>query len=176
MILRIVNLVGLAGVWVALWRDLSVANVLGGLAVATAVQWISHRGVRQLKGHVVVRPLALVAFGAYFMVKLVEAALGLAWEIVTPRNTDEPAIMRIPLHSTSAIVVTTVANAVTLTPGTVTVEAFTNPPEILIHVLHARNPDKVRREVLRLEFLVIRALEPDPAALTDTSDHKGTTR
>lgn len=166
----------LAGVWVALWRDLSAANVLGGLAVGTFVQWVSHRGVHALRGRVVVRPLALASFAGYFLVKLVEAALGLAWEIITPRNSDQPAIILIPLHSTSAVVVTTVSNAVTLTPGTVTVEATTNPPEMLIHVLHANDPDKVRREILRLEYLAIRALEPDPMTLAATPDSKGAPR
>jgi multicomponent Na+:H+ antiporter subunit E len=54
-------------------------------------------------------------------------------------------------------VVTLVANAVSLTPGTLTLE-LDRPGNILyVHVLHLRDLESVRRDVRSLEALVVRA-------------------
>jgi hypothetical protein len=50
-----------------------------------------------------------------------------------------------------------VANAVSLTPGTLTLDVDPDPPVLYVHVLHLRDVDRLRREVAPLELLVTQA-------------------
>jgi multicomponent Na+:H+ antiporter subunit E len=151
-------LVWLVAVWVALWEQVSPANVLSGLAVALVVLTLFPVGDRRRSG--TVRPVAAARFLAYFAWNLVEASAVVAWEIVTPRNRINEGIVAIPIRGVSDAVVTVVANAISLTPGTLTLEARRSPAVLYVHVLHLYDVEAVRRETLRLEALAIRAFGP----------------
>jgi multicomponent Na+:H+ antiporter subunit E len=155
--------VWLVAIWLLLWNDLSVANVVSGVAVAVAVLSLS----RLPKSYCVGsesgdRPRVsiphLIYFGGYVLVKLVQANLVLAWEIVTPwRDRIHTGIVAVPLRTSSDLAMTVVANVITLTPGTVTVEAKGTPPVLYVHVLHLDDIERVKAELLHLEELSVRA-------------------
>lgn len=155
------SLVWLVVVWVALWEDVSAANVLAGVAVAGTLLWLFP--VRRTPGGGQLRPLAALRFLLYFLWKLVEASAVVSWEVVTPRNRINEAIVAIPIHGVSDVLVTVVANAISLTPGTLTLEVTRQPPVLYVHVLHLRDVESVRREVQYLELLAIRAFGSDAA-------------
>lgn len=143
---RIVNVVWLVGLWLLLWRDVSAANVLSGLAIALVVTLGPLRATEHR-----VRPLALVGFLAYFAWKLLEANIILAREVVTPQNKIHTGIVGVPLPGTSDFVVTVVGNAVSLTPGTLTLEVWRDPvPTLYVHVLHLHDLEETRDEVLEM--------------------------
>jgi multicomponent Na+:H+ antiporter subunit E len=148
-------------VWVALWGPVTTANVAGGLAVALAVQLLPGRG---RPTRFAVRPVPTIKFLAYFLAKLVEASVVVAVEVATPRNRIRTGVVAVPLRGASDALVTLVADAVTLTPGTLTIEVGRNPPTLYVHVLHLRDVEAVRREIRHLEVLAVRAFG-SPAAL-----------
>jgi multicomponent Na+:H+ antiporter subunit E len=149
--------------WVALWGELSWANALGGLVASLVLLAVYRVGNRTAPSYAL-RPLAAVHFIAYFLVKLVEANFTLAWEVVTPRNRINEGIVAVPIRGYSDGLITLVANAITLTPGTVTLEVHRDPTVLFVHVLHLRDIEDVRAEVRRLELLAVKAFGP-PAAV-----------
>lgn len=161
----VLHLVWLVVVWVALWGEASVANLLSGVLVAGALvalrpAW-SGGGGR-------LRPVPAARFLAYFLWKLVESSVVLAWEVLTPRNHVREGIVAVPLRGPSDALITVVADAITLTPGTLTLDVRQEPGTVLyLHVLHLRDADEVRREVRHLEDLAIAAFgtDADRAAL-----------
>lgn len=155
---RVTSLVWLTAVWVMLWESLSWANVLGGLVVATVVMAIvpSHK----LETRVGFRPVAAVRLLAYFLWKLVEASAHLTWEIFTPRNTINAAVVCVPLRSRVPGIVTAVANMVSLTPGSVTIDIDTDEMILYIHVLHLTTLEQERESVRYLESLTLAAFPP----------------
>jgi multicomponent Na+:H+ antiporter subunit E len=159
---RVLLTAWLVVVWVALWGPVTTATVAGGLAVAAAVQLLP-AGPGRRTGFAV-RPVAAARFLAYFVAKLVEASVVVAVEVATPRNRIRTGIVAVPLRGASDALVTLVADAVTLTPGTLTVEVGRNPPTLYVHVLHLRDVEAVRREIRHLEVLAVRAFG-SPAAL-----------
>lgn len=153
-------LVWLVLLWLLLWDDLSVANVLSGLLVGVAVLTLARlpRVNRADDENVaVVHPLRTIGFGAYVLYKLVEANVLLAWEIVTPTNSINTGVVAVPLRTESSTAMMVVANVITLTPGTMTIEVLGTPPVVYVHVLHLQDIEQVRRELLRLEELSVRA-------------------
>lgn len=153
-------LVWLTVLWILLWDSLSFANVLSGLAVAIAVLSIAR--LPRLRTvdpdqRARVNPFAALWLVVFVLYKLVEANVILAWEIVTPRDRIHTGVIAVPLRTQSETAMMLVANVITLTPGTVTIEAIGSPPVLYVHVLHLSEIDEVQRDVLHLEALAVRA-------------------
>jgi multicomponent Na+:H+ antiporter subunit E len=145
--------------WAALWGDASIATFASGTLVAIGVQAALPRAAPGLAG--TVRPLRFAFFLVYFLYKVVEANLVVAWEVVTPGSRINQAIVAVPIRGASDVVITSIANTISLTPGTLTLEVRRDPPTLYIHVLHLRSVEDTRRDVLYLELLLMRALAPD---------------
>lgn len=148
--------VWLTALWMVLWRDPSLGTFVAGAAVAAAVVG-AVPGRHQREARHSVRPAALAAFVGFFAWKLVEANLVLAREIVTRKDHLQRGIVAIAVPDTSDLVATIVANAITLTPGTVTLESRRDPRTLYVHVLHLRDVEAVRRDVHRLQSMAARA-------------------
>jgi multicomponent Na+:H+ antiporter subunit E len=162
MTARIVTIVWLLVVWEALWGDLSIANVASGLLVGLALTLAFP--VRRPSRAGQLRLVPLVQLLAYFAWKLVEANVIVAWEVITPSNEKvNEAIVAVPLTGASDLVVATVANMISLTPGTLTLEIERRPTVLYVHVLHLRTIEEVRADVIELELRVLRALGSDEA-------------
>jgi multicomponent Na+:H+ antiporter subunit E len=150
----------LTAVWVALWGDVTFANVAAGAIVALAVTVLlpatGDRG-RATSERSTVRPLAAVHFAGWFAIKLVEANAVVAWEVLTPRNRINEGVVAVPLHQCSDGLTTLVASCVSLTPGTLVLDVDRDPLVLYVHVLHLRTIEEVRVEVETLERLAIRA-------------------
>lgn len=150
---RALSILGLTVLWLVLWRDVSVANVVSGSVVAVVVS----SGIPRTAEHRV-RPLALLRFAGYFAVQLVRANIVLAREVLTPQNQIETGIIAVPLDGCSDFVTTIVANATSLTPGTLTLEVARRPePVLYVHVLHLHDLDDARADVEAMAQRVIAA-------------------
>lgn len=153
-------LVWLTVLWVLLWGDLSVANVASGLAVGVAVLVFARLpAVARSDDPDVARVSIphLLWFGVYVVYKLIESNMVLAWEIVTPRNRINTGVIAVPLRTQSNLAMMTVANVITLTPGTMTLEAHGDPAVLYVHVLHLHDVERVRADLLKLEDLSVQA-------------------
>lgn len=143
-------------VWVALWGDFTPGNAVGGVLVATALLVMFPDAGPS--GRFAVRPFAALHFLGHFIYKLVEANAVVAWEVITPNNEGvNEGIVAVPVTGASDAVVTILANAISLTPGTLTLEVRDDPPMLFIHVLHLRSIEQTRADVKRLETLARRA-------------------
>jgi multicomponent Na+:H+ antiporter subunit E len=142
--------------WVVLWRDLSWANVLSGLAVSIGVLVLFPfaRAPERLRFH----PLPALRFLLHFAWSVVRANLVVAWEVVTPRNRVNEGVVAVRLESETPVVITLVSPALGLAPGTMVVDIERDPTVLHVHVLHLRSVEAIRAEVLTLERLALAAL------------------
>lgn len=146
-------LVMLIVVWVALWGDLTWANVVSGIGVGALVVAVSP----PTSGNLRLRPVATARFAVIFLYKLIEATLVVAWEVLTPKNRIREAIVAVPLGDLPDAVVTVAANAVSLTPGTLTLEVARDPLVMYVHVLHLDSVEGAREEVYAMVDLACAA-------------------
>jgi multicomponent Na+:H+ antiporter subunit E len=152
---RLPYLAFLVVVWVTLWGDLSVANVVTGVLVGGGLMLAFPSAGPGPMG--IVRPLKALRFGLFFLYKLGEATLIVAWEIITPGENINQGVVAVPVLGASDAVLTLVANSVSLTPGTVTIDVRRRPATLYIHVLHLRSVEETRMDVLTLERLALDA-------------------
>lgn len=148
-------LVTSAIVWVALWGDLSVANVVWGVVLGAVTLRLVP--VRHKEHRVPVRPWYIVRFAALFLWSLTKASAEVAWEVLTPGSHIREGIVAVELRTTSPGLMTLIGNVVSLTPGTLTLEVRQDPPTLYIHVLHLHDVDAVKADVHRFEAIALAA-------------------
>ncbi len=79
----------------------------------------------------------------FFIKELIAANLQVAFLIAKGAKHVRPAIVRIPTQLTSETALLMLANMITLTPGTLTLEVSSDHRYLFVHVLHADDPDKI---------------------------------
>lgn len=160
-----------AAVWVALWGDLTTGTVVAGLCVGGLVGTVFSRvGPRATAGRPVVRPLALLRLVTVFSWMLVVSTWTVTARVCARRVRVAPAVVAVRLPPSSEAVATLVANAVTLTPGTLTLDAVRDADgtvRMVVHALDAPDTATVRTDVLTLHRLVAEAF-PRPRAAVRT--------
>jgi multicomponent Na+:H+ antiporter subunit E len=152
------TLLWLTLVWVALWGELSVFNVLTGFLVAVLVCLVFP--LPSLRMHLRVRPLRLAWLVLHFMVDVVRASVQVSWTTLQFRRTPRNAVIEVDLRTPSDFVLTLVAEMTSLVPGSLVVEARRSTHTLYLHVLDARDEagvDRMRRDVLALERRVVLA-------------------
>ena len=155
-------------VWLALWGDVSVINVVGGVLVVAVLAMLFRSDPR---GHTL-HPLALVRLLAVFVWRLLSSSVTVVVAVLAPTPARlRSGVVGVALSHPSTLVATIVADAISLTPGTLTLEAryaddessSSEPPVLYIHVLGLSDPAAIRDDVRRLERLVVSAITPiDP--------------
>ncbi|GAB3145593.1 hypothetical protein GCM10027290_25720 [Micromonospora sonneratiae] len=165
-------------VWNLLWDEFSWGNVLGGLAVALVVLFFFPLPPVTFEGRL--RPVGLIRFATRFVYDLVTASIHVAWTALRPGYQPRNAIIAVPLRVRSDLNLTLTAEAVSLVPGSLIVEADRKSGTLYVHVLDIRGPedlDRARREVLELESRIIRAIgsKAELRQLQQTSTDRGAT-
>ena len=149
---------GLAALWVGLYGEASVANIVGGIAIAGIVWFVTRERATQ---HVRLRPLAAVALLAFMFVNLVRSSLRVLVAVWLPTPERTSAHVHIArLQSGSPTVAAVVANLITVTPGTMTIEVADDSREIHVHVLGEVSAASFEASVADLERRVVAAFPP----------------
>lgn len=160
----------IVGVWVLAWGSLTLANVLGGLAVATVVLFVAPDGLGRRDGGrrwPVIRPLAIARLLGFLLIELVRSNVVLAREVLARRSRLHAGVMAVPLPGCSDGLLTLISNVLALTPGTNPVHVDRDPTVIYVHVLWMHDVERSRAEVLRLADLAFRAFSRNPLAVRE---------
>ncbi len=133
----------LTAVWVMLMNEVSLGYIVFGFLLGTivplltAAYWPDRPTIR--------RP---VRFGLYILLVLwdiVMANITVARIILfLPRSQLRPAWITVPTVLRTPEAITMLAGTITMTPGTVTSDIATDGRSLLVHCLHAPDPDAVR--------------------------------
>lgn len=189
----------LATLWVALWGSITAANVLGGLIVGTGVVLFARLDSRPLR-RTFFRPLWAIRYLLTVVLQLLVSNLRLAWEVLTPGDGTHTAILAVPIRGGSNAVVNLVANSITLTPGTLTLDVKNNDASgvavdydvsddgspsttsrvtLYVHSMYAADLEAVRHKILELEALALRAfgsVDDYERAALDVEEHIAATK
>lgn len=138
------NLV-LAVAWCMLWGSFDAWNFLGGMVVGALV--ISSHGRVAGQTPYLRKGLNLVRFGWYFGVILVKSNLQIARELLTPGMSQTPRILRYPVGDLTDVQKTTLASAITLTPGTLSVDVGPDGEFLYLHCMYAENREEQISEI-----------------------------
>jgi multicomponent Na+:H+ antiporter subunit E len=160
--------------WVLLQGELTIGNVVGGVVLAFALIVVFPIAADAV--HHELHPWGFVKFVVFVLYSLVMSSWAVIKIILRPTPTALRAgIVRVRLEQGSPVTTTLVANAVTLTPGTMTLTAKIHPAELHIHAVGLEDPDEFRAEILDLERRTVAALTPVFPPPEDRPGHDGAT-
>ena len=151
-------LVWLVLVWMLLWGTWSWANLISGAVLAVVVTVVLP--LPPVVGGVRVHPLGLAVFVGYFFLDLVRSAALVAWQTMRPGGIGYSAIIQVQMRTDSDLLLTVVAESLTLVPGSVVIDMDRERRTLSLHILHVRDLADVERRrasVLAEEERVVRA-------------------
>jgi multicomponent Na+:H+ antiporter subunit E len=153
-------LVGVTLIWVLAWGSLTVANVVGGLAVACFVLLVSPDRPGTRGGRIAFRPMPALRFGTYVILQILKSNAFLVASVLARRARLHTGVMEVPLPECSDELVTIVSNVIALTPGTSPLHLTRHPTVLYVHVLDMRDVAATRRDVQHLADLAFDAFGP----------------
>jgi multicomponent Na+:H+ antiporter subunit E len=99
----------------------------------------------------------IIVFVLFFLWELVLANARVAWEVLTPGFSMRPGIVRVPLRTRTDWQTTVLANAISMTPGTLSLEVSADGKDLYVHSLYVDTREAFQADVARMERLLLRA-------------------
>ncbi|MDI9548708.1 MAG: Na+/H+ antiporter subunit E [Chloroflexota bacterium] len=108
-------------------------------------------------------------WGAYFIAflvfQIILSSINIAWLVIQPRLKLDPGIVAVPLTVSTGLEITMLASAITLTPGTLSVDLGYNDKGqqvLFVHNLTVGDPDEFRNSIHEgFERLILRTTRGD---------------
>jgi multicomponent Na+:H+ antiporter subunit E len=147
----------LALLWCLLAEEFSVGMFIAGFLVSAGVLFV----VRRMIGKIVFfrKPIVLAKLVAVFLYELVVANLQVAWLILRPKMRVRPALIRLPVELKTGGAITVLANMISLTPGTISVDVAENKESLVVHCLNVPDVEKAKRAIKERFEKPLRELE-----------------
>jgi multicomponent Na+:H+ antiporter subunit E len=131
-------------VWAGVTGSFEVLNLLFGLLLALAAIWL----VRERKpDRTRVRLLRVAGLIMLFVVELVKSSWRVAKMVVRPRLDIHPAVIAYPLRVTRDFEIMLLANLITLTPGTLSVDVSADRRLLFVHCIDVDDVDAVIADI-----------------------------
>lgn len=104
------------------------------------------------------QPLRILRFLLVFLRELIIANARVAWEVMTPGLSLHPAIVRVPTRTRNPWERTLLANTITMTPGTLTLEVDEITGDLYVHSLYVDDRETFRERIGVLEDVLLEAM------------------
>lgn len=135
----------LALAWVALIGRLSLSNFALGFVIAYLVLWYCQPILGESRYFSKLR--ATISFVLFFLWELVKANFRVAFDVVTSRHYMKPGVIAVPLEARTDAEITLLANLLTLTPGTLSLDVSTDRKVLYVHAMYIDDLESARREI-----------------------------
>lgn len=135
----------LAVVWMGLQGKFDFPNFLFGVLLGYTILWLSY--ARRHKIRYFGRLPRVIGLIIFFLYELVKANLRVAWTVITPGYRMRPAILAIPLDIKTDAEITLLANMITLTPGTLSLDVSSDRRVLYIHNMYVKDPETAVQEI-----------------------------
>jgi multicomponent Na+:H+ antiporter subunit E len=144
MIIYLLSLI-FAVIWVAITGSGSVQNFLFGFLLSTFVLWIVRDQI-SARGYVS-RLMRILSLLRLFFKELALSAWKVAVLVVSPRMQLKPGIFAYPLTVDRDFEITLLANLITLTPGTLSVDVSPDKRVLFVHALDCSDVEATKRDI-----------------------------
>lgn len=144
MPLFLINLLFALG-WVAMTADTSTTSLVFGFMVGFGILLL-FRPVFADTSYFT-RLKKTFFFIVYFLREVAVSSIRVAHDVITPRHISRPGVIGIPLDAKTDMEITFLANLITLTPGTLSLDVSEDRKTLYIHAMFLDDPDTLRREI-----------------------------
>lgn len=144
----------LAAVWMSLSGNFSGLNLIMGLIIGFIALLIVQRQLPILHGYALRVP-RLFMFLLFFVKELISANLKVAFDILTPPWHMRPGVIGLPLEAKTDLEITMVANFISLTPGTLSLDVSSDRRVLFIHAMFLQDEQALVNELKEFERRIL---------------------
>lgn len=149
--------VALALIWTTLSGNFSGLNLLFGFVLGYIALAVLQNQLPLLDGYSKRIPL-FVLFVLFFIKELLLSNMKVAFDILTPPWYMEPGVIAMPLTAKTDLEITMVANLISLTPGTLSLDVSTDRRVLFIHAMFLQDENALRRDLQEIERRILQIM------------------
>lgn len=123
-------------IWIMLTMKMTIVNMIFGFFLSYAILWLIYG--RQYSGYFNRIP-KMTIFLLFFFKEIVKGSVKIAYDIATPKHFMHPGIIAVPLTCTSDIEITILANLITFTPGTMSLDVSTDRKVLYVYCVYIQD-------------------------------------
>lgn len=132
-------------VWVALTGSFVFFNFVFGFSLSFLIMWVIARRSARRKYFTVT--FKVLGFVFYFIYELIKANLQVALDVITPRFYMQPGIVSVPLDAHSDLEITLLANVISLTPGSLSLDVSDDRKVLYVHAMYVTDRQAFVRQI-----------------------------
>jgi multicomponent Na+:H+ antiporter subunit E len=160
----------LAIIWMALQGSFTLVDLLVGFGLGFLILGLTQRVMsdqfNDLRQHsrktaqvgYVQQTFRVLDFLRFALWEIIKSNIEVAKIVLNPRRRFKPGIVAVPLDIQSDMGITVLANLITLTPGTVTLDISSDRRTIYMHVMNVSDVDALRDSTKEYERRVMELL------------------
>ncbi|MCD2175578.1 Na+/H+ antiporter subunit E [Rhizobium sp. C4] len=142
---RLVVLLLFTLVWAAITGSFTALNLGFGLVLSGLALFLIRENVQP--SGIAIRPLKVVALILLFLRELALSAFKVAVLVTRPKMNLKPGIFAFPLRVNRDFEITLLANLITLTPGTLSVDVSDDRRFLYVHALDCADAEAAIRDI-----------------------------
>lgn len=139
--------------WLAYTTSLAPDEIIIGVILSTLLSLFTYKSFSQKNpdNNIVVRVINLFKYIPVFIIEMVKANLDVARRVINPSLPINPGIIKIPTNLKSDYAKLFLANSITLTPGTLTLDVIDD--QLYIHWIDVESTDeKIQKNLISGKF------------------------
>lgn len=103
----------------------------------------------------------ILLYAVVFTKEILVANLDVAYRVLSPGMPLEPQVILIPLRVETAFGITTIANSITITPGTMTLDYDPDHNALYVHVINGRHPEDIVEPIRQWEDYTLQIFDEE---------------
>lgn len=136
---RIVTIIFLTIIWVGFSYNISLINITLGLALSTFINLWMGKHIHQTRFN----PLNFMLLFPHIIYELIISSIQVSNQILSAKIQDSSEIIDIPLECKHETQISLLANLISLTPGTLTVDLSPDMKMLKVHLMLGSNRDDI---------------------------------
>jgi multicomponent Na+:H+ antiporter subunit E len=132
--------------WALLIGEVSVGSLVTGFVLGYFALVLLYPDTGK-KSSYFCKTMQSIRFALYFAKELIVSSYRVSMDVVKPLPLMRPGVVSIPLDAETDLEITMLANLISLTPGTLSLDVSKDRKTLYIHAMYVVNPDDLRREI-----------------------------
>jgi multicomponent Na+:H+ antiporter subunit E len=133
--------------WCGAFGTFSPWALSTGFLAGFAALWLTRHLWGAQRSSYFRRTIAGLSFSLFYAKALILSAWAVAKQVLAPTITARPGVMAVPLTATRDVEIATLANLITLTPGTMSIDISDDRSTLYVHVMLLDDPEALKADI-----------------------------
>jgi multicomponent Na+:H+ antiporter subunit E len=136
----------IAMLWALLTGKVSVGNLAIGFVLGYFALTLLYPSTGKKLSYFE-KTMQFIRFSLFFIKELVLSSWRVSQDVMKPLPHLRPGVIGIPLDAKTDLEITMLANIISLTPGTLSLDVSPDRKTLFIHAMYVVDPDDLRKEI-----------------------------